>query len=104
MDWQNHLLKDHDNAQFLATELAGMKGVKINPKTVETNILYFTFEPELMERLKIDYRGFATKMKEQEGILCNAGFLNDYIRFVTHRDVSRKECEKAIKAVKKLIA
>ena len=65
MDWQEKLTQDHANASFLANELAGMKGVIIDPKTVETNILYFTFEPELMERIKIDYRGFAAKMKDE---------------------------------------
>ena len=57
-----------------------------------------------MEKMKLDYRGFSTKMKENEDILCNAGFNNDYIRFVTHRDVSREACEKAIRAVKNLTA
>lgn len=86
----------------MAHALAEMPGVIINPDTVETNILYFTFEEALMKKMKVDYRAFAGKMKD-EGVLCNAGFLNDYIRFVTHRDVTREECEKAIKTVKKLI-
>ena len=57
-----------------------------------------------MKKMKLDYRGFSTKMKEDQEILCNAGFNNDYIRFVSHRDVSREQCEKAVRAVKNLTA
>ena len=35
--------------------------------------------------------------------MANAGFANDYIRFVTHRDVSRAQCETVVKAVKKMV-
>ena len=48
----------------MANELAAMPGVIIDPKTVETNIMYFTFTQELLDRIKLDYRGFAAKMKE----------------------------------------
>ena len=88
-DWHEKLTIDHSNASFLAHELAEIPGIIIDPKTVETNILYFTFENELKKKIGLDYRGFMFKMKEEHNILCNAGFNNDYIRFVTHRDVSR---------------
>ena len=44
-DWQEKLAEDHSNAAFLANELAEIPGIIINPDHVETNILYFTFEP-----------------------------------------------------------
>ena len=57
---------------------------------------------ETKKRIKLDHFGFAKAMAE-EGVLCNPGFANDYIRFVTHRDVNRKDCETAIKAVKSIM-
>jgi len=70
---------------------------------VETNIVRFTIEPKLLRSLKIDYFGIKEKMKEEHKILCNAGFHNDNIRLVTHRDVNRKDCENAIAALKQIL-
>ena len=80
-----------------------MPGILIDPSIVETNILRFTVAPKVMRRLKCNYRQFVGKLSEDHGVLCNAGFANDNVRFVTHRDVSRKQCEQALKAVKTLI-
>ena len=44
-NWQEKLAEDNENAAFMAHELAEIKGVKIDSSQVETNILYFTFEP-----------------------------------------------------------
>ena len=57
---------------------------------METNILRFEFDQKTKRRLKTDYKKFAGQLKEEEHILCNAGFANENIRFVTHRDVSRE--------------
>ena len=62
-------------------------------QSVETNVIYFKLEQNLLDRLKIDYRGFAGKLKEDYRVLCGAGFNNDFIRMVTHRDVSRTQIE-----------
>lgn len=56
-----------------------------------------------MKNLKIDYFGIKDKMKEDHKILCNAGFHNDNIRFVTHRDVNREDCEHALKAIRQIL-
>ena len=99
-NWQERISKDNENAAFMAAELADIPGVRIDPSIVETNILRFTFEPETQARMGLDYRDFSLKLKEEHDVLCNAGFNNEYIRFVTHRDVSREMCERAIKAVR----
>ena len=87
------MLVDNQNAAFLAHELAEIPGLVIDPLSVETNILRFEFDAKTKRRLKTDYVKFVGRLKEEEKILCNAGFANDNIRFVTHRDVSRKQCE-----------
>ena len=83
--------------------MATIPGVETDPSIVETNIMRFTLDRKIMRRLKVDYRGFSGLLREGYGISCNAGFSNDNLRFVTHRDVSRADCEKAIKAVKALV-
>ena len=55
-----------------------------------------------MKKMRTDYFGFVGRLKEEENILCNPGFANDYIRFVTHRDVSREQCEKVIQVIKRM--
>ena len=40
-DWEEYLVTDHDNAQFLANELALIQGIEVDPSLVETNILRF---------------------------------------------------------------
>ena len=77
------------NAAWLAQELGEIEGVIVNPAEVETNILRFRFEPRIMKRMRCDYHGFVARLREEESILANSGFGNDYVRFVTHRDVSR---------------
>lgn len=99
-DWQTKIGEDNANASFLAHELAEIEGVIVNEKEVETNILRCRLEPELIQKLEIDYRGLSAKMRHEYSVLCNPGFGNDYIRFVTHRDVSRQDCEHTVKALK----
>jgi len=103
-DWQEYLQKDHENAAFLAHELATIPGVMIDPTVIETNILRFSIDPKVCKKKKMDHRAFAARLKEEFGVLCNPGFANDNVRFVTHRDVSRSQCEQALSAVKAILA
>jgi len=76
----------------------------VQPHEVETNILRFRFEPEALKRMRCDYHGFVGRLREEENILANSGFANDYVRFVTHRDVSREQCQHVISVVKRMLA
>ena len=104
MDWQEKLLIDNRNAAFMASELYDIPGVKIDPNEIETNIVRFTIDPSHLRKKKLDYFKVRDHLKEDHEILCNAGFLNDNIRFVTHRNLDRKDCEKAVKAMRNLLA
>ncbi len=90
------LQEDHANAKRLATALAQMKGVSINPDEVETNIVIFDVGranrsvPEIVQAMA------------QEGILM-LGFGKGRIRLVTHLDVSREDIETALKAFQKVL-
>jgi threonine aldolase len=90
------LHEDHANARLLAEALAAMDAVSIRLKDVETNIVIFRLKagkgaPELVARLK------------KRGILASA-FAADAIRLVTHLDVSRADCVKAVEAIAEEIA
>jgi threonine aldolase len=86
----------------MAQELAGLKGVILNPAHVETNIVRFTFEPKLLKDLKTDYVEIAKKMYDDK-VWVLTGFRKNNIRAVTHRDVTRADCEKLVKSLRAAI-
>jgi threonine aldolase len=83
--------EDHANAKFLAESLAQIEGIAIHPNTVETNIVIFRLTGGLSAAEVV------TRLKAQ-GIL--AGSVGaDAIRLVTHHDVSRAGCRKAVETL-----
>ncbi len=79
--------EDHANARLLAEAVAKMPGVEIDLAGVQTNIVIFRLRDG-------DAAGFCSRMKEQ-GVLASA-IGPDAVRFVTHFDVSREDCERAV--------
>jgi threonine aldolase len=83
------LHEDHANARLLAEAVAQVEGVEIDLATVQTNIVIFTLRdggaPEFVAALK------------QRGVASSA-IGTHQVRFVTHFDVSREECEQAARA------
>ena len=100
-DWQEKMTKDHENARWMAEELASIPGVVIDPKLIETNIVRFGFEPKFLKDLKTDYLGVRDILKEKK-ILIGCGFNADQIRALVHRDLDRQDCEKFVTAIKSL--
>jgi threonine aldolase len=91
------LHEDHANARYLATELAGMRGISLNPALIHTNIVVFD-----IARTGIATAAFSAELKSR-GVLAN-GVSRTEVRMVTHYDVSRADCEKAIEAVNQIVA
>ena len=85
MDWEERLLLDNKNAQFLAAELATIPGILIEPSKVETNIVRFKIDKAALKRVKLDHDGLKLKLRDEFQVLCTSGFHNDNIRLVTHR-------------------
>jgi threonine aldolase len=87
------LAQDHANARFLAEELAGIPGISIDLDEVQTNILFFDVAgmslTELSQRLR------------EKGVLANP--VGGRMRMVTHYDVNRSDCERAIAAVREVL-
>jgi threonine aldolase len=90
------LKEDHQNAKRLAVGLKEFKGVSIDPKHVETNIVIFDVANTGMAGAQV-----AEAMKK-EGVLVHA-FGKTQIRLVTHLDVTSEEIERVLKAFEKVL-
>lgn len=91
------LPEDHANARFLAHEFAGIPGIALDPSMAQTNIVIFDVSatgltgPEFSARLKAG------------GVLLNS--LNDReMRALTHYDVTRADCERALEVIRGVAA
>jgi threonine aldolase len=85
---------DHSNARLMAEKLARIDGVTVRP--VETNIVIFDL-PEGRSP-----RDASAALKER-GILMNA-VNNQFMRAVTHYDVSREQCTEAVDALTEVLS
>ncbi len=83
------LAQDHANAKFLAEGLAHIPGIKIDPAKVQTNILICDISGTGMTSTEL-----SCKLAEHN-VLAN-GVAPTLIRFVTHLDVNREQCAKAL--------
>ncbi|HEV2247778.1 MAG TPA: GntG family PLP-dependent aldolase [Terriglobia bacterium] len=88
---------DHENARFLAEGLAEIPGVKIDPAKVTTNILFFD-----MSASGLTAREVSTRLAAHR-VLANPTSAST-IRMVTHFDVDRAGCERAIITVRDILA
>jgi len=93
----NRLGEDHEKARLLATGLARIPEIDIDPERSPTNIVVYDIKRtglttgEMMARLKA------------HGVLATA-IDSRRMRMVTHKDVAHAECEIALSAVRKVIA
>ncbi len=91
------LPEDHENAQVLARGLAEMPGIRLDPTKVRTNIVIFDVQGTGIESYEI-----ARRLKEKE-ILAN-GISPATMRMVTHRDVDRPGCLRALQGMEGILA
>jgi threonine aldolase len=85
---------DHANAQLLAGKLRQIDGVTVRP--VETNIVIFDLP------VGSSPRDTSAALRDR-GILMNA-VNNQFMRAVTHYDVSREQCAEAADALHEILA
>jgi threonine aldolase len=89
---ENHvarLAEDHANAKMLAEGLAGLPGLTLDPKSVQTNMIFSTVDSARIGAL-------AEHLKKQDIIILP----NPSLRLVTHLDVSKDDVQKTIAAFK----
>jgi threonine aldolase len=87
---------DHENARFLAIGLSEIAGIKIDPTKVVTNILF------------CDVAGTGLAAAEVSTRLASEGVLASplspmSIRMVTHYDVDRAGCERALRVLREVV-
>jgi len=90
------LKEDHQNAKRLGVGLKEFKGVSIDPRHVETNIVILDISNAGMTAAQV-----AEAMKK-EGVLIHA-FGKTQIRLVTHLDVSAEDIEKTLKSFERVL-
>ncbi|HWZ45744.1 MAG TPA: low specificity L-threonine aldolase [Candidatus Saccharimonadales bacterium] len=91
------LKEDHENARVLAEGLAQIPGIRIDAQKVVTNILVFDVSGTGMEAPVFNQK-LAIK-----GVLANA-IGPEQMRLVTHLDVSKEDCLRALKVIQALCA
>ncbi len=87
------LEEDNKNASRFANGISILPEIKIDPYSVETNIVLFQVKD-------MSGQEFARKLLA-EGVRFSV--LDEYIRAVTHLDVDREDIEYALEAVKRVI-
>ncbi len=87
---------DHANARLVAERLAGLKGVRLDLKTVQSNIVIFNMEDDAPDAATIAARA------KDAGVLITV-FGVRKLRAVTHLDVSREDCIRAADVLARVI-
>jgi threonine aldolase len=90
------LAEDHGNARLLAEGLAAIPGVSIDPAKVVTNIVIFD-----VARTNVSPAELVSRAKAQ-GVLISA-IGGTRVRAVTHYDVSREDCERALTSISEIL-
>jgi threonine aldolase len=83
----DRLAEDHENARILASGLAALPGVEIDPQEVETNIVIFEVvdAPALVERVADRVELWAVDTR--------------HVRAITHLDVTSSDIGRAVEAI-----
>lgn len=89
------LYQDHENARILAEGVANLKGVQIDTKSVQTNIVIFD-----VSKTKFSSNEICEKLKENNILAIPFG---KQIRMVTHYDVSRDDIEETLKHLETIL-
>ena len=87
---------DHDNAQLLAQGLAKIPGIQIDPAKVQTNIVIFD-----VGRTRFNAAQLVEKLGQRH--VLTGAVDGTRIRVVTHRDVSRADCEQAVRVIGEVV-
>jgi threonine aldolase len=92
----DRLEDDHRNARLLAEGLAKLEGIKVDQKTVQTNMVMFD-----VDGLGVKADVFVKKLKEH-GVLAGS-ISKTRVRMVTHRGIEEEDIEKALVAIEETV-
>jgi len=94
----DRLVEDHAHARGLAERLAGIDGVRLDPQTVQTNIVHFELEPGA----SVTPRELCTRLGDEYGIGLDT-YPDDLLRAVTHYWIGEKEVGAFVDAVSAIL-
>ncbi|MDA1279079.1 MAG: low-specificity L-threonine aldolase [Chloroflexi bacterium] len=89
----DRLQEDHDDARFMASRMAEMKGISVDPERIQTNIIRFGVPSHKGNEI-------AARLKD-EGVHINGG--DSDLRIVAHYGVSRDDYDFAMKALDRVM-
>lgn len=93
----DRLAEDHANAKFLEAGIAEIPGITMVNGPVETNIVLFDITGTGLAAEEINRRC------EAEGVRLSAYNFGSNMRAVTHMDVTRADCDKALQVLKSVV-
>ena len=93
----SRLPADHANARFLAESIARVPGIHLDAARVQTNIVILDVSATGLSSAQ-----FAAECK-RDGLLLG-GINPTCVRIVTHGDVSREDCERALQVIENVAA
>jgi threonine aldolase len=91
------LAEDHANARWIAGELAQIPGLAVSPEKVRTNIVVFD-----VAGTGLAFAELSAQLKSKGVLISTAG--GTRARVVTHLNVSRKDCETALRVMEEVLA
>ena len=92
---ENHVARleeDHANARRLADGIARTEGLRLDPESIDTNMLFFRVAPETATAGE-----FVARLRERGVLMLTTG--SGVIRAVTHLDVTAADVDRAIAAI-----
>lgn len=92
----DRLAEDHANARRFAEAVAALPGVRLDPATVETNIVFFD-----LEETAPDAASVAKAMEDREVVIGAMGPRT--LRAVTHLDVSEQDVDVAVRTLRSVL-
>jgi threonine aldolase len=93
----DRLAEDHAHARILAEAIRATPGLRLDPETIDTNIVIFEVDAELGTAA-----AFSARLRD-EGVWMNAT-APQRIRAVTHLDVSREQVQHAAAVLQEIAA
>jgi threonine aldolase len=96
-DMRSRLSEDHGNARMLADGVSNLPGVELEPAKVVTNIVIFDIGGARLKPAEL------LAQAKSDGVLVS-GVGGTRIRLVTHYDVTREDCVKALKVLTNLLS
>src|SRR5262249_27602001 len=91
----DRLADDHANARHLAEGLAEIPGIKIDPKMVQTNLVFFDVTAPL------GAAALVAGLREY-GVACLVSY-GSRIRMVIHHGIERSDIDRTVRAVREVL-